>query len=317
MGIFDFLKRLFSSQNKSEPSPLPARPKATSIRPIPFRTDRDYDNAPLQELRTKIMGKGRPEYPFLSKEYSPSSRVPCVDFTSFIIERLRAHDVPSVNLLMMRIIEANPGLGIGSSWICEQIEDVLKAPLEKHLHFHDCNAYLQLRAMWIIAAKGGGKREFWLFNDSPRYFAQALCPYEIELKPAIENMRKKGNRAIRGWRKDGEDYPLFKASELKIPPVPNGACVEKFRQLSIGARLHLFYAAAAGGGRLAHISGFIPRDVGLYPLDSSREIIDSGLLCLSQNAELLKSSLQKTDLLDACHKGGVTHKKSWNKEQLL
>ena len=292
----------------------------TLPRPEPPKPTRFSEGAPIKELLNRVKGKGHPQYPFLHKEYSPNSRIPCADFTSFIIERLSAGDVASISTLMKGIIEANPGLGTDSGWISERVEDVLRVPLERYLTFVDPVAYLQLRAMWIIAEKGGGGREFWLTTQAPLFFAQALSPFEMELKPAIEELRKRSNRFIREMRKDVPywlDCPLFKASELQPPPLPLGEGVEKVRRLSIGARLHLFSAVEAGGGILPRLTGYDLRSFGIYIPDSSREIIESGLLTLSQDPELLKHSMPKTELLEACVKAGVAYKKSWNKDKLL
>lgn len=327
MGFFDFLTNLFRRQG--EPHHSTASPSASfhiaiqeGAPPQPglLKQSRFSEGSPLQELQAQIQGKGRPEYPFLSREYSPSSRVPCVDFTPFVIERLRAGDVRSIGQLMRRIIEANPGLGFGSGWIETEVEQVLRAPLERYLHLPDPDAYHQLRAMWIIASKGGGGRQYWLTDELPRYFAQAISPFEMELPSAIEELRKRANRFIREMRKDASywlDFPPFKASELIIPPLPAGECVARVRRLSIGARLHLFRIVEVGGGRLPQLTGFILRDLGLYAPDSTREIMESGLVISSQAPGLLKNSFEKTELLTACDQAGVICRKTWNKEKQI
>jgi hypothetical protein len=222
---------------------------------------------------------------------------------------------------MRGIIAANPGLGTKGEWIEEEVEKVLRAPLEKYFRFADPDAYRQLRAMWIIVSREGGGWGIWLDDNqrfNPRlYVAQAFSPYEIGLQPEIETLRKKGNKILRKKRKEWLDVPLIKASELTIPPLPAGECVDKVRGLSIGGRLHLFYAVEAGGGRLPRLAGFIPRDMGLYSPDSSHEIIESGLFTPSQEPGFLKKSLEKTEILAACDQAGVTYKKSWNKDKLL
>lgn len=332
MGIFDFIKKLFGSPaisqlSRSRSDYLQSSPPSTQSfrtlpsRPIPPLAGRRVESGPLQELLELIQGKGRPEYPFLTREYSPSSRVPCVDFTPFIIERLAAGDVRSISQLMREIIAANPGLGTKGEWIEEEVEKVLCAPLEKYFHFADPDAYRQLRAMWIIVIRKGGGGGVWLDDDqrfNPRlYLAQAFSSYEIEMHPEIEDLRIKGNKYIRKMRKEWFDVPVIKASELTIPPLPTGKCLDQVRGLSIGARLHLFFAVEAGGGRLPHLAGFVPRDMGLYPQDSSREILESGLLIPCKAHNILKKSFEKSELLETCEQGGVTFMKSWNKDKLI
>ncbi|WP_449245511.1 hypothetical protein [Desulfobacca acetoxidans] len=321
MGIVDFLKNLFRPPYDHQESHSCMQPsQAASSRPPASQAMRRSGSGPLQDLLHQVQGKGRPEHPFLHRTYSPSSRVPCADFTPFIIERLLATDLRSIGQLMRGIIEANPGLGTDGGWIEEEVKKVLRVPLEKYLCLAVTEAYLQLRAMWIIASKEGGGREFWLTNDFPLYFAQALSPYDLELQPAMEGLRKKANSFIRKMRKDAPywlDFPLLKASELTTPPLPPGEGVAQVRRLTIGARLHLFWAVEANGGRLSSLAGHIPRDLGLYTLDSTQEILASGLLLPSQDPALLKNSFLKTELLEACGQAGVTYKKSWNKEKLL
>ncbi len=328
MGIFDFLKNLLRRQGESlqhptDPSasfhiaikkaapPLPGLPKPSGF----------SEGSPFQDLQVQIRGKGRPEFPFLSMEYSPSSRVPCADFTPFIVERLRAGDMHSIGQLMRGIIAANPGLGTKGEWIEEEAEKVVRAPLEKYFRLPDPDAYRQLRAMWIVFSREGGGWGIWLDDDqyfNPRlYVAQALSPYEIGIEPEIEKLRKKGNKIIREKRKDWLDVPLIKASELTIPPLLAGECVDKVRGLSIGGRLHLFSAVKAGGGCLPRLTGLSPRYMGLYSLDSNQEIIESGQFAPSQEPWVLKKSLGKSEILEACDQAGVTYKKSWNKDKLL
>lgn len=337
MGIFDFIKKFFGSPARPQLypprseylQPLPLTPQPFQVLPLRHRpplAEWCAKSGPLQNLLKQIRGKGRPEYPFLTRKYSPSSRVPCADFTPFIIERLAAGDVRSICQLMREIIAANPGLGIPGEWIEEEVEKVLRAPLEKYFHFVDPDVYRQLRAMWIIISRNGGGGGVWL-GDNPRfnprfYLAQAFSPYEMKLHPEIETLRIKGNKIIRKMRKEWFDVPLIKASELIIPPLPAGEAVARMRQLSIGARLHLFSAVEARGGRLPRLAGFVSRDLGLYPPDSSMQIMESRLLIPCQAHELLahellKKSFEKSELLEICEQARVTFNQSWNKDKLV
>jgi hypothetical protein len=323
VGIFDFFKNLFRSPGRPRNQSATQHPRSSrnlSSRTLPRRSKRHYENGPLHDFQTQLRGRGRPEYPFLSQEYSPTSRVPCADFTSFIIERLRAGDVESIGRLMQGVIAANPGLGINGGWMNKEVESVLQAPLEKYLHFTDRDVYHHLRAIWIIAGKEGGSREFWLTNQTPQFCSKALSPYEMEIQLKIEELIEKGNNFIREMRKDVVywlDVPLFKEADFQIPPVPEGEAVEKVRDLTIGARLQLFFAVESGGGCLPRLTDYELRKFGLYIPDTSQEITESGLLSLSEDSELLKKTMTKNDLAAACDKVGVSYKKSWNKDKLL
>jgi hypothetical protein len=90
MGLFDWL---FGTGKAKD---LKSTPPSKSIPRRPF-----------DELKERIEEIGHPEYPFLHKEYSPGSRVPCTDFSGFIVERLKTDDPNSICTLMGSIIEAN------------------------------------------------------------------------------------------------------------------------------------------------------------------------------------------------------------------
>jgi hypothetical protein len=330
MGIFSFLRKLFRRLVMREPSPSSRHSESIqsgtdSVTTLSFGThptepSRLSDTQALMELKKKVQAICHPEFPFLHREYSPSSRIPCADFSEFIVERLKANDLRSVCGLMRAFVEANPGMGTDGSWVDDKVKGVVKAPLEQYIDFADPDNYYYLRAMWIIAEKEGSGREFWLTGSIPLFFAQALSPYSMELKPGMENLRKKANRFIREMRKDAPfwlDYPSFKQKDMGIPPLPPGECIDKVRSLTIGARLHLLFAVEAGGGYLPKLTDYALRNFGLHIPDTSREIIASELLKVIEAPGSLLNILSKAELQDACSQADVAFKKSWTKEKLL
>lgn len=304
MGLFDFFKR------KAEPQNQPRAQIKTSD--------------PISELKKRVAGIGHPEFPFLHQTYSPSSRVPCTDFTGFIVKRLQQNDTKSIKVLMRGILEANPGLGFGPEWIDEEIESVINTPLEKYLSYKEENALLELKAMWIIASKSGGGREYWI-SDKDKLtllFSKALCAYHLELKPSINDLIQKANNTIRKWSEDTDywkDYPKFEAAMLDVPDPGESVCRQKILSLSIGARLHLFQAISYGedGGSLPNSTDYVTRSFGLNIPETTREILDSRLLIPSEDINDLQSSFSRKSLLELCQEKNVDFKKSWNKQKLL
>lgn len=330
MGILSFLRKLFRRLVMREPSP-PFRHSESiqsdtesvitlSFGISPSKPTRLPDTQALIELKKKVQAICHPEFPFLHREYFPGSRIPCADFSEFIVERLKAKDLRSVCGLMRAFVEANPGIGTDASWVDDKVKGVVKAPLEKYIEFADPDCHYYLRAMWIIAGKEGSGREFWLTGSIPLFFAQALSPYSMELKPGMENLRKKANRFIREMRKVAPfwlDYPLFKQKDMSIPPLPSCECIEKVRSLTIGARLHLLFVVEAGGGYLPKLTNYALRKFGLHIPDTCREIIASELLKFIEAPGSLLNSLSKVELQEACRQAAVAYKKSWAKEKLL
>jgi hypothetical protein len=303
MGLFDWLFGMGKVKD------LKSTPPSKSI---PRR--------PIDKLKERVKAIGHPKHPFLHREYSPGSRVPCTDFTAFIIERLKMGDLYSIYTLMRSIIEANPGVGIGSSWINEEIRIIIKTDLNKYISFDDPSAILELKAMWIISAKAGGARDFWLTERTPLQVAQALCIYNILLKPGMTELLDKVNSFIRKMRKDNpywDDQPLFSANDLTLPELSPSECVRKIRSLSIGARLHLFCAICFVSNDLPDVTDYATRSFGLHIPDTTKEILTSQLLTPAHDPQFLKETMNKDDLIAACKSTGTAYKKSWNKTKIL
>lgn len=246
--------------------------------------------------------------------------MPCTDFSGFIIERLKTGDPNSICTLIGSIIEANPGVGIGSSWIDEEIRTIIKTDLNKYISFDDPLAILELKAIWIISAKAGGSRDFWLTEKTPLQVAQALCAYNILLKPAMIELLKKANSFIRKMRKDNpywDDQPLFSANDLTLSELSPSECIGKVRSLSIGARLHLFCAICFVSNDLPDVTDYATRSFGLYIPDTTKEILTSHLLVPARNPQFLKETMTKDALIATCESTGTACKKSWNKTMLL
>ncbi len=67
-----------------------------------------------RDLLTFAAGRGHAEFPCLSPRYSPASRVPCADFSRWLCDRIAADDAGAIADFVWRVVEANPGVGIGS-----------------------------------------------------------------------------------------------------------------------------------------------------------------------------------------------------------
>jgi len=274
------------------------------------------------EFIAKLKNLGHPEYPVLDRQYSPSSRVPCTDLVPFITERLWEGDLPSIKKIMRAVIEANPGLGIGVdvSWIDERIENVVSTPLDKYISFQsDPTALDQLRALFIVAEKEGGGRQFWITADIPRLFSRAVIAYRPEWSHLLEELAQRANKWIEEMAKDTpywKGYPKFEATSLFPCPEP-GTAQAKVQSLSPAARLQLFYALERGGGPIESLTNYAIRSFGIDVFQTSRELIESQLLIHSESAEALESALSKQDLLELCESRGVRFRKSWKKGKLL
>lgn len=307
--MFKILKQLFASSSQSQAS-----------EDLDKADSRTRSKEALQEFERQIEGLGDPEHPFLDKDYSPSSRVPCTDFVPFIAERLKAHDLESVRYVMRGVLEANPGLGVGPEWIDEKIQDVASLDFKKYVHLEDEDAYYQLKAMYIIAEKGGGGREFWLTEEFPELFSWSMCAFRPYWQDPIQDLAQRANSFIEEMAEDlayWEDYPRLEKSEVQVDPPSKTPTQEKVKDISPAGRMHLFYAVSRGGGSLPDLTNYPIRSFGINEESTSREIIGNGLMSTAEDPSVLMGSMTKKELIEACEESGADYYKSWNKDEIL
>ena len=278
---------------------------------------------PVETLQSKVEHIGYAKFPFLHPEYSPTSRVPCADFTGFIVERLQSGDVHSIVTLMHEILRGNPGLGLSDgSWIDAEINTILAVDFQRYIQFRHPRAFQELTAMWIMAAKDGIARQFWISPDSkfPTFFSRALCAYDTVPQQEMLNLLRRANKWLAKMRKEApfwENYPNFDTCALTLRPFEPGPASAKLLELPIGTRLHIFSALCFGLGSLPSLTDYKLRSFGLHIPESVRQILDSQLLLLTANADAVTRSLPRDDLARECQSLGVSTKKSWSKQRLL
>lgn len=300
------------------------REEATHIKYDVIKPSKSFSSStnsasPIDILQQEARKYGNTEYPFLSKDYSPNSQVPSIDLTPFIIEQLRINDIKSITSLMHEVLSAHPGLGVGPEWIDKEIQEIVLIKFDEYLKFDNPDYYNHLKALWIVTAKGGGGREFWITDDTPQLFSWAMCCNLPIIQPSISKLVDKANRFVSKMAKDTpywEDYPKFSKNDIIISPPERSKVIEKIQQLSISARLHLFLATEIGGGSLPTLTNYAIRSFGISVEDTSSQIMKSELFISSYESSALSNSMSKQDLLEACAKAGVDARKSWNKDKL-
>ncbi len=316
--MLKIFKKLFIRQENSQKiSAEKSKPSSHSIATSFARQN------PISELRIKIEGFGHPDFPFLHKTYSPSSRIPCTDYTPFIIERLRSSDLKTISHLMQSILLANPGLGTGPEWINDIVREVAQIKFGDYVMFDDSNAELELKALFIIAGKEGGGREFLIAKgDIPHLFSLALSSQRPKWLESMNSLQKKANAFIRKMSKDvpfWEEYPLFEAKCWEIEPPSDSDLMELMRKLTMSARIHLLYFVGAynGTGSLLNSTSYPMRSFGINAEETSKELLAAELCIPTEDSSSLLKVWSKNNLIDACTKSGTEFRKSWKKEKLF
>jgi hypothetical protein len=314
--MFEILKRLFVRRSPADAT------ASRSERPLPDGTELEPRPRSFAELRRALRDTGHPDFPFLDRDYSPASRVPCTDFTPFITDRLQAGDVRSIAQVMRAIVEANPGLGVGPEWIGPIVEEVARADFGTYVTFGTPRGELELRALFIVAGKDGGGRPFWIADgNKPGLFALALACQRPLWHESMDYLRRRANAFIRRMRKEApfwEDYPTFSPHCFEVEPPPECSATDATRKLSLASRIHLLhFAGSRTSGSPLKTTTYAMRNLGVHAEQTGIELRREGLLVPSQSDEGLLDVWSKDDLVQACMRAGAVYRKSWTKDRLL
>lgn len=275
---------------------------------------------PIDVFWKKVSHLSSTEHRFLHPTYSPSSRVPCTDFTSFIIDRLHNNDVTSIQQLMRAVIAGNLGLGIGPEWIDQLVDEISNLDFSRYCCSPNPSFFLELKSLFILGAKDGGSREFWLADEKPLFFAFALCCNDIQWLDDFEQLREKANRFIRKMRIDTpfwENYSLLRIPSIECSPAMTSRVVSMLAKLPLLSRLHLLSFSDTGSASLMQATTYKMRSLGVNPLETATTLLGSGICELTSEMGAIADVLSKSDLIAALDKRAVPYRKSWKKSQLL
>ncbi len=314
--MLDKMTRLFFGR-KAETKQ--ADKSKSDLSPNPTRSAHAHSSNAADLFLSSIKGVGHPEYPILDSHYSPSSRVPCTDLVPFISERIVEGDPNRIKLVMQAVIEANPGLGNGPDWIAESVENILSIPLENYISFPSTGALPELKALFIVAAKDGGGKEFLITGEIPRLISWACIALQPLWSTDLYTLAKRANSWI---VKMAEDIPYWQEYEkFDVREIPNNSIETGFREIILSltpaARLQLFFAVETGGGSLPDLTSYQIRSLGINVGNTSQELIESGLVLSSASPEAIESAHSKQELVELCESNGASYRKSWKKERLV
>ena len=290
------------------------------------------DDASSSDLLGFAAGKGHREFRCLSPTQNPSACVPCLDFSPWIKERVRRHDVDGLGEYLWRVRRANPGLGGTGEQIQRQYNDiargVMAAPLGAYLQDGSSEGYLDLRVALIILAAHETFSGFIMAGEAADFAAAVMAPHSFRLRRA-STLAERRNQFVAEMGQ-GMDYwacwaPLsIEALRSPLPPPDPAfqAMLGALATLPLGARAHAVDALRhlstdPGVPRsLASLSRHETRRRGVDVGDSSRLILQSGLVVPASDAEAWLAGWTRRDLLGFLHQCGLRGPKSWSKERL-
>src|SRR5207249_6307886 len=182
-----------------------------------------------------------------------------------------------------------------------------------YVSFQSANAFPELKALFIVAAKCGGGREFLITGEIPRLISWACVVHNPSWSTQLHSLSKKANSWIAEMAKDTPYWQEYQTFDVTGPP--NAFIENELRSiilaLSPAARLQLFYTVERGGGALLSLTNYQIRSLGTNIEDTSRELIDSGLVLSSSSKEAIESAYSKQELMELCETHGAPYRKSW------
>jgi hypothetical protein len=300
----------------------------------PFRdsTVLTAEDASSGDLLSFAADRGHREFRCLSRTHNPSSCVPCMDFSPWLRERVWRHEVDGLGEYLWRVRRADAGVGVTGEQTQREYSDlaraVMSAPLSQYLPDGTTEAYLDLRVLLVILAAHETFSGFIMAGEAADFAAAVMAPHAFRLARAAVLVERR-NEFVHEMGQ-GMDYwacwaPLaVDAIRPPLPPRDSGfqSMLSALAALPLGPRAHAVDAlrhltADPGVPRtLASLSRHETRRRGLDVADSSRLILQSGLVIPASDSAAWLAGWTRRDLLGFLAQCGVRAPKSWSKERL-
>lgn len=277
-------------------------------------------------------GLGHPDFPCLSRAHNPSSCVPCADFSPWLRQRVRRGDAEGVGEYLWRIREANPGVGASEEEFRRRYGalavSLLEAPLDRHLAEGTAEGYLDLRVALILLAAHEGFSGFIMTGEAADFLAAAVSPHAFMLTGADRLVEQRNDfvRRMASEMSYWSTWPPLAADGLHPIAPPHDpqlqALLAQLLPLPLGVRAHAtdvlrhLVADPTTPRTLASLSRYETRKRGLDVAESTRLIMDTGLVVPATELKGWLSGWTRRDLLGFLAHCGVRPRNSWSKERL-
>lgn len=284
------------------------------------------------ELVAFAAGLGHPEHPCLSRTHTPTSCVPCVDYSPWLRDRIAANDIDAVGAYLAAVREANPGVSGSAEDIALHYQRlaaaIMTAPLARHLREGSEEAYLDLRVGLVLLAVHEGFSGFIMTGEAADFIAAIMAPHSLRLQDP-EVLVEGRNGFVRDMANEMSfwaSWPQLQGGTLRSLELPDDPELRRLiailARLPLGPRAHAVDALRhlSADSRvpktLASLSRYETRKRGLDVAESVRRILATGLVTPAENLMGWVSAWTRRDLLGFLHLSGVSARNSWRKERL-
>jgi hypothetical protein len=284
------------------------------------------------DLLSYAGGRGHRDYPCLSRTHNPSSCVPCVDFSPWLRERVRHGEIDAIAEYLWRIRRADPDDSGTSEQVLAKFQElaaaIMATPLDRFLDRGSEEAYLDLRVALILLAAHETFSGFVMAGESADYLAAVMVPHSFSLT-GTKDLLERRNSFVAEMGREMEYWACWTPLEpdalrSPIPPLDSSfqAMLATLSRLSLGTRAHavdaLRHLAAdpCAPRSLASLCRQETRRSGIDVADSSRLILDSGLVVPANDIVGWLKAWTRRELLSFLSSVGVRAPKSWSKDRL-
>jgi hypothetical protein len=288
--------------------------------------------AGVTDLIRFAAGQGHPDFPCLSRTHSPSSCVPCGDFSPWLRERVGCDDADGVGEYLWHVRQANPGVGETPEQLRSHYRALagalVAARLDSHLAGGTPEAYLDLKVGLILLAVHETFSGFIMTGEAADFLASVMAPHALVLC-SVDALVERRNAFVSEMGRDMSFWsgwpPLAPESLVSpVPPdtAPLGELLAALSTLPLGARahavdaLHHLSANARVPRTLASLSRYETRKRGLDVTDSANRILSTGVVVPATDLEAWLGGWTRRDLLGFLRHAGVGVRNSWSKERL-
>ena len=286
----------------------------------------------VQDLVIFAAGRGHDEYPCLSRYHSLTSCIPCKDFSPWVAERVRRQDVEAVGESLWRLREANPGPRESPEEIRRRYDGlaqaVMAAELATYLKGGSEQAYADLRVTLVLLAAHETFTGFIMTGEAAHFVAAVMAPHPLELVRAQELVEQRNRfvETMAGEMSYWASWPPLAVDDLRAPTPPADPPLQDLlallAELPLGTRAH-----AVDTLRHLAVDPPVPRPLavlgteetrkrGLDIAESTRRILETGLVVPASDVDAWLRGWTRRDLLRFLTQSGLAVRNSWSKERL-